>query len=47
VGVLLSYDFDGEPRRFGRLLAQHGPLDFLPDNASPSEIAARLRALAA
>lgn len=43
--VLLSYDFDGEPRRWERLVQRYGPVDYLPDNASPSEIAARLRRL--
>jgi DNA-binding response OmpR family regulator len=46
VPVLLSYDFDGEPRRWAGLASRHGPVDYLPDNASPSDIAARLRALA-
>lgn len=44
-GVLLSYDFDGEPRRWERIAARYGPVDFLPDNASPTEIAERLRRL--
>lgn len=43
--VLMSYDFDGEPRRWERLAARYGPVDYLPDNASPSDIAARLRGL--
>lgn len=43
--VLLSYDFDGEPRRWERLAARFGPVDYLPDNASPHEVAARLEAL--
>lgn len=45
--VLLSYDFDGEPRRWARLQQRYAPVDFLPDNASPADIARRLRALAA
>ncbi len=44
--VLLSYDFDGEPTRWRRLAAQHGRVDYLPDNAAPSDIAQRLRRLA-
>jgi CheY-like chemotaxis protein len=43
--VLMSYDFDGEPRRWKRLAARFGPLDYLPDNASPAEVAERLQAL--
>ena len=46
VPVLLSYDFDGEPRRWAGLADRHAPVDYLPDNASPANIAARLRALA-
>jgi CheY-like chemotaxis protein len=44
--VLLSYDFEGEPRRWARLAEQFGPVDYLPDNARPTEIAERLRRLA-
>lgn len=44
--VLLSYDFDGEPRRWQRLQQRFGPVDFLPDNASPHDVASRLEALA-
>ncbi len=43
--VLLSYDFDQEMRRWARLRERHGPVDFLPDNASPADIARRLRGL--
>lgn len=43
--VLMSYDFDGEPRRWERLVARYGPVAYLPDNASPADIAVRLRAL--
>lgn len=43
--VLMSYDFDGEPRRWERLAARYGPVAYLPDNASPADIAGRLRAL--
>jgi DNA-binding response OmpR family regulator len=43
--VLMSYDFDTEPRRWKRLVERYGPVDYLPDNASPAEIAARLTGL--
>lgn len=45
VPVLLSYDFDGEPRRWQRLVDRYPPVDYLPDNASPANISSRLRAL--
>lgn len=45
VPVLLSYDFDAEPQRWERIEARQGPVDYLPDNASPADIAERLRAL--
>lgn len=44
--VLMSYDFDGEPRRWERLASRYGPVAYLPDNASPGDIAERLRRLA-
>jgi len=47
VPVLVSYDFDGEPRRWARLQKRFAPLDYLPDNAGPADIAGRLRRLAA
>ncbi len=43
--VLISYDFDGEPRRWERLAARFAPVDYLPDNASPADILDRLTAL--
>ena len=43
--VLWSYDFDGEPRRWERLSERYGPVDYLPDNASPADIRARLERL--
>ncbi len=43
--VLMSYDFSWEPRRWRNLSARYGPLDFLVDVASPTEVAQRLRAL--
>ncbi len=45
VPVLLSYDFDAEPRRWERVAARFGPVDFLPDNAGPDDISRRLVAL--
>jgi len=45
--VLMAYDFDGEPRRWERIAARFGPVDFLPDNASPAYISSRLHALVA
>ena len=44
--VLMSYDFDAEPKRWARIAGKFGPVDYLPDNASPADIADRLRALA-
>jgi len=46
IPVLMSYDFDTEPRRWKRLAERYGPVDYLPDNASPAEISQRLRRLA-
>ena len=46
VPVLMSYDFESEPRRWERIAARYGPVDFLPDNAGPADISARLEALA-
>jgi CheY-like chemotaxis protein len=43
--VLMSYDFEGEPKRWERLKKRHGRVDYLPDQASPAEILRRLRAL--
>jgi DNA-binding response OmpR family regulator len=45
VPVIMSYDFDGEPRRWQRLQARYAPVDYLPGNQGPLEIAARLRRL--
>ena len=47
VTVLLSYDFEDEPRRWSRLVEAFAPVDYLPDNASPGEIARRLKRLLA
>ncbi len=45
--VLVSYDFASEPRRWDRLAASRSPVDWIGGHAGPSEIAARLRGLAA
>jgi CheY-like chemotaxis protein len=43
--VVMSYDFDGEPRRFQNLARTHGPVSYLSDTAGPAEIRAALAAL--
>ncbi len=43
--VLMSYDFSSEPRRWARIAEKYSPVDFLPDNASPAEVARRLHTL--
>ena len=45
VPVLFSYDFTSEPRRWERVAQRYAPVAFLPDVASPTEVAARLREL--
>jgi CheY-like chemotaxis protein len=35
--ALMSYDFDGEPRRFENLSSRYGPLAYLTDTAGPQE----------
>lgn len=47
IPVLLSYDFSGELRRWERLAARSGAIDYVGDGASPAEFAARLSALVA
>ena len=47
VPVIMSYDFDGEPRRFQNLARRYGPLGYLNDTAGPVEIRAALTAAAA
>ena len=44
--VLMSYDFDGEPRRFRNLEGRYGPLGYLSDAAGPAEIRAALDRMA-
>ncbi len=46
IPVLMSYDFEGEPRRWARLLERYAPVDYLPDNGGPAKISERLTALA-
>ena len=43
--VLLSHDFEDEPRRWSRIYQRHQPLDYLPDNVGPAEVARRIRQL--
>ena len=43
--ALMSYDFDGEPRRFENIKARYGPLAYLTDTAGPQETRAALLAL--
>ncbi len=45
VPVLFSHDFDGAPQRWARLARRYAPVDYLPDNAGPAEVARRLAAL--
>ncbi len=44
--VVFSHDFSGEPRRWANLARRYAPLDYLPDNAGPTEVSERLRAKA-
>jgi hypothetical protein len=46
VPILLSHDFEGEPKRWARLVQRYAPIDHLPGDASPSEVERRLRRLA-
>lgn len=46
VPVVMSYDFDGEPRRFKNLESRYAPLAYLGDTASPDEIRDKLLAAA-
>jgi hypothetical protein len=40
--AVFSHDFDGEPRRWANLVRLYAPVDYLPDNAAPSDIRATL-----
>lgn len=40
--VVFSYDFDGEPRRWGHVERHHGPVSYLNSNAGPEQIRAAL-----
>lgn len=42
--VVISYDFSGEPRRWERLAARHGPVTYLSDVAGPDAVRAALGA---
>jgi CheY-like chemotaxis protein len=42
LGVVWSYDFDGEPRRWKHMAKTYAPLTYLSDNASPQDIQQRL-----
>lgn len=43
--VLLASDFGRESARFARLVALHGPLQFVPDGAGPAAIREQIEAL--
>jgi CheY-like chemotaxis protein len=43
--MLFSHDFSREPRRWANLQRLHGPVNYLPDSASPDAIAAALLGL--
>lgn len=45
--VILSYDFDDEPRRWRHLSGRFPPLAYLPDNFSPRLVAEKLQSLVA
>lgn len=36
--AVFSHDFDGEPRRWAKLVSLYAPVSYLPDNASAAEI---------
>lgn len=42
--VVLSYDFDAEPRRWSHLAARYAPVAYLPDGSGPRELALLLTA---
>lgn len=42
VPVVFSYDFDGEPRRWGHVERHHAPVAYLGSNAGPEQIRAAL-----
>lgn len=43
--VLFSYNFGEEPRRWARVLEANGAVAYVPDSASPMDVARRLREL--
>ena len=42
VPVVFSYDFDGEPRRWGHVERHHAPVAYLGSNAGPEQVRAAL-----
>ncbi len=38
VPVVMSYDFDGEPRRFAKLAKRFAPVRYLTDDAGPESV---------
>jgi hypothetical protein len=44
--IIVSYDFDDEPRRWRHLSERYPPLAYLPDNFGPRLVAEKLRSLA-
>ena len=36
--VVMSYDFDGEPRRFTKLAKRFGPIEYVTDDAGPERM---------
>jgi CheY-like chemotaxis protein len=46
VPVVMSYDFDGEPRRFAKLAKRFAPVRYLTDDAGPDAVLATLRSAA-
>ena len=45
--VVMSYDFDSEPRRWSHLAGRYGPVQYLADNADPERIKRTLQEAAA
>lgn len=43
--VLFVHDFGLEPRRWEHLRARYAPVDYLPDDAGPTDVAAQLTTL--
>ncbi len=45
--VLMSYDFDAEPRRWHRIEQRYAPVAYLADQSGPTEVAQKIRRLVA